>query len=559
MPLGASALHRGLVRPSALASYAVNSTSIAFRPLPPCPVRPYALVHRQSRLLDATSVANANHVRQELENAHKCNHDVVTNHATKSALPHVERKSFLAHLTLWAPLSHRLQGSPDAFSTFRYEADVCNRLPTQTFVETRLVDQPQYSQDIDLWLELLRFRLRLDGLEGVTDIVQAIVHRRVSLPLHGPQADQLWSTLLWSAAQYPQLLRHLYPYLVETLPRSGLLDIDLYRRLVAPLLRQHPAHALKWHKYMQADRLLPSDFVSVLSQLLQDVHLSTYKTTALKEFRKIYLSAKVGHAYDECMLSICRLFDFDDAVDMHIFFLRHGDYPSSSMRSMPVIAHLDEQSRLVNSSMKESARIRFEGQIMQARHDFKLLRPAESATSRAETTRLFLTRENMSSIVGDVHNIKEKELNDSFCARLFATKAFSTDLIIAGLRMLGLKLVGNLALREIAARVRDPAEYIATVDAIQHAGISVVDSVFSRALRSFASQPTKYPSFHFLITSDQHPTAYEDRPLQKQLFASFLASGDHSKTNAILDILTLDQSEPENYHANLILQTFCMR
>lgn len=66
----------------------------------------------------------------------------------------------------------------------------------------------------------------------------------------------------------------------------------------------------------------------------------------------------------------------------------------------------------------------------------------------------------MSSIVGDVHNIREKELNDAFCARLFATTAFSIDLIITGLRMLGMRTVGNLALREIAARAPSPADYL---------------------------------------------------------------------------------------------------
>ncbi|KAI4790694.1 hypothetical protein E4T44_13068 [Aureobasidium sp. EXF-8845] len=166
------------------------------------------------------------------------------------------------------------------------------------------------------------------------------------------------------------------------------------------------------------------------------------------------------------------------------------------------------------------------------------------------------TRENMSSIVGDVHNIREKELNDAFCARLFATTAFSIDLIITGLRMLGMRTVGNLALREIAARAPSPADYLTTVDAIKTAGIIVADSVFSRALQSFAGRSDKHQSFVYLITSDQHPTAYENRVLQKQLFASFLASGDHSQANAVLDVLTIHQRQPEHYHANLILQTY---
>ncbi|KAH0260626.1 hypothetical protein KCU91_g14515, partial [Aureobasidium melanogenum] len=559
MPPGAPALHRGLARPSALASQLI--------PRPPAPilfpccrrlVQSSAPVSRSTKPLTAVPAANVDHVRQELENARKGSQALPTRNALLPGPSHTERKNFLARLTSWLPLFRRLQASSDAFSTMRYEADVCNRLlkPSLDSGETRLADQPQYLQNVNLWLELLRFRLRLDGQQGAIDIVQAIVQRQVVLPTRGPLADQLWSTLLWSAVQYPKMLHHLYPYLVESLPRSALLDIDLYTRLVGPLLRHNPMFAATWHKRLQANGLLPSAFVSVLAQFVTDVCGSNHKSRAVEAFKKIYTSAKVEHAYDECMLPICRLLDFSDAVDMHAFFLRHDDYPSSSMQSMPVIAHLTEHSWLAKSNMKSSVRDRFTTQILEAQYGYNSLKPAELDVPRAEANMLSLTRENMSSIVGDVHNIRGKELNDAFCARLFATTAFSIDLIITGLRMLGLKAVGNLALREIAARAPSPADFNTTIEAIKAAGISVVDSVFSRALQFFASRPDKHQSFEFLVTSDQHPTTYEDRILQKQLFASFIASGDHSQANAVLDVLTLQHSQPEHYHANLILQTY---
>ncbi|CAD0091122.1 unnamed protein product [Aureobasidium mustum] len=550
MPPGAPALHRGLARPSALASH-LSRLSCRRRLF-----QTNAPASRSTKSLAAGPIANIDHVRQELENAHKGSRNLPSRSAFLPGPSHTERKNFLARLTSWMPLFHRLQTSPDAFSTLRYEADVCNRLPPPSSGETRLVDQPQYLQNVNLWLELLRFRLRLDGQQGAVDVVQAIVQRQVILPTRGPLADQLWSTLLWSAVQYPKMLNHLYPYLVESLPRSALLDIGLYTRLVGPLLRHNPMFAATWHKRLQADGLIPLAFVSVLAQFITDVCSSNHKSRAVEAFKKIYTSAKVEHAYDECMLPLCRLFDFSDALDMHAFFIRHDDHPSPSMQSMPVIAHLTEHSWLAKSNMKQSVRSRFTTQILEAQYGFNHLKPAELDVPRAEATMLSLTRESMSNIVGDVHNIREKELNDAFCARLFATTAFSIDLIITGLRMLGLKAVGNLALREIAARAPSPAEYMITIDAVKSAGISVVDSVFSRALRSFASRSDKYQSFEFLITSDQHPTAYEDRILQKQLFASFLASGDHSQANAVLDILTIHQPQPEHYHANLILQTY---
>jgi len=555
MPPGASALHRGLARPSTLASLPF---SLCPPPtfLPGLLDRTHATLSRPSKLPAAISVANANHVRQELENARQDGRHEPSNNALFPAPSHTERKNFLARLTSWMPLFSRLQASPDAFATLSHEADVCNRLPAIETRETRLVDQPQYLQNVNLWIELLRFRLRLDGQQGVIDIVQAMVQRKVVLPLRGPQADQLWSTLLWSAVQYPKMLHHLYPYLVESLPRSGLLDIRLYTRLVGPLLRQNPMFAATWHKRMQADGLLPPAFVSVLAQLVTDVCFSNHKSRAIEAFRKIYTSAKVRHAYDECMLPICRSFDFPDAVDMHAFFIRHDDYPSLSMQSMPVIAHLTENDWLAKSNMKTTTRARFTSQVLEAQYEFDCLKPTKLDADRAVSTMPPLTRESMSSIVGDVHNIREKELNDAFCARLFATTAFSIDLIITGLRMLGMRTVGNLALREIAARAPNPVDYLTTVDAMKAAGITITDSVFSRALHFFAGRPDKYHSFEYLITSDQHPTAYDNRVLQKQLFASFLASGDHNQANAVLDILTMHQRQPENYHANLILQTY---
>jgi hypothetical protein len=556
MPPGASALHRGLARPSALASQLFSRTPSISTLLPRLFLRTYAFVSRPSKPPAAVSGANADHVRQELENVRNDSRHEATYNALSPAPSHTEHKNFLARLTSWMPLFSRLQSSPDAFFTLRHEADVCDRLPTTESEEIRLVDQPQYLQNVNLWLELLRFRLRLDGQQGVIDIVQAMVQRQIVLPVRGPQADQLWSTLLWSAVQYPKMLQHLYPYLVETLPRSSWLDLRLYTRLVGPLLRQNPMFAATWHKRMQADGLIPPAFVSVLAQFVPDVCSSVHRSRAIEAFKKIYTSAKVEHAYDECMLPICRLFDFPEAVDMHAFFLRHDDHPSLSIHSMPVIVHLTDNSWLAKSNMKSTTRARFTNQVLEAQYEFNSLRPTELDAPRPEPTMPLLTRESMSSLVGDVHNIREKELNDAFCARLFATTAFSIDLIITGLRMLGLRTVGNLALREIAARAPSPVDYLTTVDAIKTAGISVADSVFSRALQSFAGRPDKHYSFEYLVTSDQHPTAYEDRVLQKQLFASFLASGDHSQANAVLDVLTMHQRQPENYHANLILQTY---
>ncbi|THW95927.1 hypothetical protein D6D17_07605 [Aureobasidium pullulans] len=558
MPPGAPALHRGLARPSALTSQLSTSVRPISPLLPSYSARSYAVPSRQRAPFAAVPVANAHNVRQELENARKGSQTLVTRNASPSGISHTERKNFLARLTSWMPLFDRLQNSLDAFSTFRHEADVCDRLPAPKDAETRLIDEPQYLQNLNLWLEILRFRLRLDGQQGVMDVVEAFVRRQVVLPLRGPQADQLWSILLWSAIQYPQMLRLLYPYVFDTLPRSGLLDICLYHRIVGPLLRQNPMFAVKWHKRMQIDGLLPSDHVSVLAHFVEDVCMSNHKPKAIEAFKKIYTSLKVKYAYDECMLHICRMLDFPDALDMHVFFVRHDDKPSLSMKSTPVIAHLIEHTWLAKSGMKPSVRDRFADQIMTAQYEFQRIKPIELDTAHAEVMPA-LTRENMSTLVGDVHNIREKELNDAFCARLFATTAFSTDLIITGLRMLGLKVVGNLALREIAARVSQPLEYVATVDAIRNAGISVVDSVFSRALQSFAKQPGKHRSFEFLVSSDQHPTAYEDRSLQKQLFGSFLASGDHTQANAVLDVLTVDEAEPQTYHANLILQAYSRR
>jgi len=152
--------------------------------------------------------------------------------------------------------------------------------------------------------------------------------------------------------------------------------------------------------------------------------------------------------------------------------------------------------------------------------------------------------------------IKQKEMGDAFCARLFATGSFSIDLVTAGLRMIGLETLGSLALREIAARVHDLPDYLSTIKSLESSGLTVADSTFSRALRRFAEEGSS-DYFDVLVRSDQHPDTYDDRRIQRHLFTSFLTTGEVVQAHATLAVLTMSRSDPEEYTWNLLLRTYC--
>ncbi|GAB7351513.1 hypothetical protein MBLNU459_g2156t1 [Dothideomycetes sp. NU459] len=448
--------------------------------------------------------------------------------------------ALLVSLYAGAPLAGQTQDGRTAFEALVYEADVAN--PPHS--RLRLVDDEKHTHNMDLWLELLRFRKRLDGPRGVTEVWMGMRQRNVCLPVQGPVSDALWSVFLSVGfADHQDLLEELYIHAKYLRDVLGLQRPALYQHFVGGWLRATPRRAAKWHQRLSEDRFLPRN---PAASIVEHVNHSSDRKEAWNAFKKIYKTSQASGVYDLCMPSICEHCDVDVALKWHRFLVAHNDFPSSALRSNTVISRLFDYAR--------SRRFVSTDATSTTGKDYT----ASQGSRVPENEVPLFSRQHMSTLVGDVHGIRQRKVGDAFCARLFATNAFSVDLVISGLRLLGLETIGSLALREIAARAQTLSEYISAVRAIETAGIVVEQTTFSRALRKFAEHGEQ-ENFQMLVQSDRHPDTYDNGQLQQQLFTSFVAAGKMSEAHATLAVLSIDHPDPNQLSWNLLLKTHARR
>ena len=423
------------------------------------------------------------------------------------------------------PLLESISSAQDPFAALLGEAGVTTPLP-----RPRLVDNPAHAQNMDIWLDLLNFRKRLHGHVGVRQVWFDMMERNLQLPVHGPIADALWSVFISTALSDSPLLDEVYNHAKQPGQTP-----HLYPGIVGGCLRMDPCLAIEWHDRMDRDGLVPRHAATII---FDHVLHSQHPDDAFIAFKEIYERSGAHGMYDACMTTVSDVCDYATALRWHTLFVNLDDFPSPSMLSKPIIRHLS------------------------AHHDLRGKRPQHGQeTSRHNLPNPGSPRSSdlhLNGPASSVHHlpgVKQKRIGDAFCARLFATGAFSVDLVITGLRMLGLDALGVLALREIAARAGSLSEFLSTVDILEGAGISLVDSAYTRALKKFAKEGNA-EFFDVVVKSDQHPDTYEDSSLQKTLYASFLTTGKLTEAHATLAILTMSKPRADHFSWNLLLQTY---
>ncbi|KAL1311589.1 hypothetical protein AAFC00_001705 [Neodothiora populina] len=539
-----SALHRLLARPSALGlprhlianqDLSCLTLSLYFRrtilsaSTPP---------RSDIRLLQSSACLSRNcqrhHVRRHRYHA--------WHGATSPSHGNGSQLAMLISLYTGAPLFDQIREGDDPFDTLKYEADVLAP-PTS---RPRLVDHSEHAHNMDLWLELLRFRKRLNGHDGVREIWQGMMQRDLCLPITGTSADSLWSLFIDTALQDEALLEQICDHASHLRQTPTGSRPSLYRDILGPILRTMPFTAMRWHKRMEEAYLVPDGAAaSVFEQTIDSLH----PKMAYKCFKKIYADTKASGLYDACMSKVFESCEFRVAFAWHNFFVSHQDTPSFAMQSKPLVKHMTALSpEILGNYMGNHKKMK---ELADARTQYNALKSHQPGASYLPP----LTQVAVNTMIGDAHGIRQKKIGDAFCARLFATSAFSIQLVTSGLQMLGLEAIGALALREIAVRSQGPSQYLQAIRSLEVAGIAIVESTYSRALKMFA-ESGRDESFAVMVQSDQHPDSYEKTELQTKLFRSFLAEGKMPQAHATLEILTMSQSDPDHFMWNLLLQTY---
>jgi pentatricopeptide repeat protein len=410
-------------------------------------------------------------------------------------------------------------------SDLAFQSDVASSQPHPA----RRVDSEGHRHDLNLWLQLLQYRMRTQGPDGAALIWHGMRARDVHLPTTGPQADTFWHTFL----RLPDLTAGVVEYAMELKRKKNTIYKPLYETVVAQQLEESGPNTLAWHARLKEHYHIPSDALKALCAP------AASSKASLDAFKKIYVEVR-GRSefiYDTMITTLWRRNKTKEAMDWHAFLVKFEDMPSAEMSRSSMM----HEFRRFGGSLSLTRLLEIEKNLLEPSKEKgrPVLAPASEGFTKAHANpEVHFSREVMYSFIGQAHGIAPKHFSDEFCSRLFATRAFSISLVISCLNMFGVQTIGPLALREMASRAGGPHAVTAKINDLRGAGIALGTDFFSKAVRRLA-RDNRGDILHSLLTSDQHPEVLEDMALQRELLASYIERDDWLSVHRTLTLLTL--------------------
>ena len=383
----------------------------------------------------------------------------------------------------------------------------------------RLIDHGSYSDDWLLWLELIRFRRRHAGIQGTQAIYEVIFSRGKYIPTNkGRTGRELWDLLFQAGHQDSEFLERVVVYATQVKRSTGQAPSKMYDSIVGHVLRVNPGSALKWH------RLLKQEFAPSIEDYKKLLRLSV-SWGSINQLRALYNDYPLCGMYAAAIPMLCRVQMYVEALHWHSLLSDHKDLPLDFNDLKPLLAYVVQAG---DSTRAEQV----VGDLVQARSSF--IDEATKYVRKSET----ISRELVSRQLGEVHGVAPKQLSDSFCARLFATKLFTIKTIINGLQMMAVDSIGPLSLREIASRDECfPSALLRHLDDLKNAGILLDGSLFAFLVQKLAREDNNM-LLKSLVESDLHPDTLADNNLQERLLAQYYAAEDQLQVERTLAVLT---------------------
>ncbi|KZZ95763.1 Pentatricopeptide repeat protein [Ascosphaera apis ARSEF 7405] len=426
----------------------------------------------------------------------------------------------------------------------------------------RLIDTETFSTNFGLWKELLSYQRRMNGAQGVIRIFRGMRARNVDVPTDGQDAEYFWRHFIDAGLWGPdEFMEELVEYVRDLHTRTGQVWPAFYESAVGALLENNlPGMATRWHNQLRDIFLQnPNDIIKVFPQSL------TTKN-GLRTFRRL-LDTVPGHKIHKQVVPLLwQQRRPMDAMTMHRYLTERDDCPESLEEIEALVRYAENygfttekevllRSVAILTDSPYEATLRFV-----AEHGFRALsrqiKEEEISEETAEHAASEITEE---ATTGDTESgtVKEKKFSDDLGARLFATNAFTFDLILSGLKMFGVSAIGPASLREMAVRAATAEEIHDNIKALEKAGISIGTSVFSRIVKRLAAERSER-MLRDVLHSDQHPDALEDQDLQERLLLSYTREQDWNqvhKTMAILSVITEGgkDNDPNMYNIRIRL------
>jgi hypothetical protein len=428
---------------------------------------------------------------------------------------------------IYGPWNERLQG----VSQLDFESNLT--LVTDT---PKMLDPDRYGDDMKLWALLLDHRNRKFGTKGVRMFWEEIRSRNVQLPVTSSLAEQMWHTFLLLGFEDSLVLEQICQYADDQYSSQGIRWTKLYLRIVQHFLVNGTGEeAINWHERLITEHPPgPTGFVEMCRAVVS-LHGNT---VALQRIYQDY-----GHrkAYSKVVGVLCEQEKFDAALKWHMFFMEHGDFPTSIVvieRLVQYLAAYDTPNAIKVTQSIVDAGVPFSSRL---------------------AANLEISREMMNLVHGHHFQIKPLSYKDELGARWLATRWVSLDVAISSIHALGIQGIGPLSLQAIALREPDVKDLRKRLAQLRDLGISLGYSLYSRAVAKFA-RAGDHAHLESLLQSDQHPDALEDAQLQENLLSTYVQNKDWTQFRRTLAIQQLrGKSSPEYSKQNLILRVHARR
>lgn len=365
---------------------------------------------------------------------------------------------------------------------------------------------------------------RVHGADGLRQLWLGLLRRGYVLPTKETRdVDILWSTLLKLPDLVPSLIEHATRIRTET----GQMYPKLYQVCIGFWILKDPDMALNFHHQLVLKLKMRRLPLRGLAQYIR------HSPKALEAFMEIYRTSNERDIYDEIVPVLCDRGEVSIARWWHTMCIQRNDLPSATVESHPEIAKL----------LADFAPVAMESASNPQR--------PEQAGSPDPKPNPNLNEKLKRRLLG--RQTAAVRFDDSFCAKLFATKAFHPSSIIQGLVMAGVNEIGPQALRVLGLRSDPLPDLQERLKELKEAGIALKGCVFSLAVETFTSDG-KIQLVRSILDSDQHPDVFDERETQLNLLDYYLKQNDWVQAHRTLAILALFHNDIANESWNILLQ-----
>lgn len=379
------------------------------------------------------------------------------------------------------------------------------------------------------WAATLALRERLQRLQGVKSTWRDCRQRGYCLPVDDtPDAEYLWATFI----KHPELVLSVIEHAAEMLHETGKTYPRLYELIMGTWLLRGPRHALEYHHKMLVKlnlRKLPLRELAILGR-------STFSPPAYEALMDIYRNSNERDLYDDIIPSLIEKGHIRMARRWHMLCTFRNDMPSESVARHP----------LVNIFTAEAAT------ISKTELHFETKNTPKKPRQQIGT----YNKELMQRLLG--RDTAPVRFEDSFCARMFATRTFPPGSIIQGLAMVGVNEIGPQAVLAMALRTQPIEDLPQRFEELKAAGITLQGCVFSVALEQFVMEQ-RWQLVRSMLESDQHPDVFGDAEVQRALLEHYLDREDFIQAQRTLAILSLFHNDSSAASWNMLLQVYIKR